>query len=91
MILRKENKQPSSKKVVPLRVTKDNLLKKYIAICCLAKQKVYAFVRIRKYLTKEKTNILCSAFVNSQFNYTTVIRMLYRKIYTKRIKYIQSS
>ena len=90
MILQKKNKQPSSKKVVLLRVAKDNLLKKYIAISCLAKQKVYAFFRIRKYLTKEKTNILCSAFVNSQFNYTTVIRMLYRKIYTKKIKYIQS-
>ena len=81
MIFWKKNKQPSSKKVALLKVSKDNLLKENIlVICCLANQKLYAFVRIKKYLTMEKAKLLCSKF--SQFNYTTMVRMLCRKIYS---------
>ena len=34
--------------------------------------------RIRKYLSLEKTKLLCSTFINSQFNYAPMMWMILR-------------
>ena len=71
-----------SKKVVLLGITINNLLtfKKHIDnLCRTANYKLHALRRIRKYLSLEKAKLLCNAFMNSQFNYASLVWMFYRK------------
>ena len=58
-------------------------------ICRTANYKLHALRRIRKYLTLEKTKLLYNAFINSQFNYASVIWMFCRKKDYLKIEKIQ--
>ena len=51
--------------------------------------RLHVLSRIRKYLTLEKTKLLYNAFVNSQFNYASVIWMFCRKKDYLKIEKIQ--
>ena len=69
-----------SKKVVLLGITIDNLLtfiEHIDNLCLMANYKLHALRRIRKYL--EKANLLCNAFINSQFNYPPLVWMFAEK------------
>ena len=44
-----------------------------------ANYKLHVLRKIRKYLTLEKAKVLCNAFINSQYNYASVIWMFCRK------------
>ena len=93
MILGKTPRQPiilninqikvdKSQKVVLLGLTIDNRLtfKDHVdMLCSTANYKLHALRRIRKYLTLEKTKLLYNAFINSQFNYASVICMFCRE------------
>ena len=71
-----------SKKAVLLGIKIDNLLtfSNYINnLCRTANYKHHALRRIRKYLSSEKAKLFCNAFINSQFNYTSLVWMFYRK------------
>ena len=46
-------------------------------LCHRASFKLHALRRKRKYLTTDKAKLLCNAFLNSQFNYTSIIRMFF--------------
>ena len=48
-------------------------------LCSTANYKLHALRRVKKYLTLEKAKLLYNAFINSQFNYTSVIWMFCRK------------
>ena len=48
-------------------------------LCSTANYKLHALRRIRKYLTPVKARLLYNAFINSQFNYASVIWMFCRK------------
>ena len=75
-------KVDKSQKVVLLGLTIDNRLtfKDHVdMLCSTANYKLHALRRIRKYLTAEKTKLLYNAFINSQFNYASVIWMFCRK------------
>ena len=50
-----------------------------ILIIYVVRQKLHALRRIRKYLSLEKTKLLCNAFINSQFNYAPLVWMFCRK------------
>ena len=94
MILGKTPRQPiilninqikvdKSQKVVLLGLTIDNRLtfKDHVdMLCSTANYKLHALRRIRKYLTLEKTKLLYNAFINSQFNYASVICIFCGKI-----------
>ena len=94
MILGKTPRQPiilninqikvdESQKVVLLGLTIDNRLtfKDHVdMLCSTANYKLHALRRIRKYLTLEKTKLLYNAFINSQFNYASVICIFCGKI-----------
>ena len=54
-----------------------------------ANYKLHALRRIRKYLTLQKAKLLYNAFINSQFNYVSVIWMFCRKKDYLKIKKIQ--
>ena len=57
-----------SRKVVLLGITVDNLLmfnEDIHNLCRTANYKLHALRRIRKYLSLEKTKLLCKAFINS--------------------------
>ena len=41
-----------------------------------ANYKLHALRRIRKYLTFEKSKLLCNAFLNNQFNYASNLDVL---------------
>ena len=41
-------------------------------LCKAASYKLHTLRRIRKYLNVDKARLLCSAFINSQFNYECV-------------------
>ena len=58
-------------------------------LCSTANYKLHALRRIRKYLTLEKTKLLYNAFINSQFNYASVIWMFCRKKDYLKIEKIQ--
>ena len=93
MILGKKPRQPitlnknqinvkESQKVVLLGLTTDNRLtfKDHVdMLCSTAIYKLHALRRIRRYLTLEKTKLLYNAFINSRFNYASVIWMFCRK------------
>ena len=71
-----------SKKVVLLSITIDNLLtfNNHINnLCRTANYKQHALRRIRKYLSLDKAELLCNAFINSQFNYAPLVWMFCRK------------
>ena len=103
MILGKTPRQPiilninqikvdKSQKVVLLGLTIDNRLtfKDHVdMLCSTANYKLHALRRIRKYLNVEKTNLLYNAFINSQFNYASLIRMFFRKKDYLKIEKIQ--
>ena len=48
-------------------------------LCSTANYKLRALRKISEYLTLKKAKLLYNAFINSQFNYATVIWMLCRK------------
>ena len=58
-------------------------------LCSIANYKLHALRRIRKYLTLEKTKLLYNAFINSQFNYASMIWMFCRKKDYLKIEKIQ--
>ena len=65
-----------SSNVVLLGLTIDNRLtfKDHINILTRrASFKLHALRRIRKYLTTDKAKLLYNAFINSQFNYASII------------------
>ena len=65
-----------SSNVVLLGLTIDNRLtfKDHINILTRrASFKLHALRRIRKYLTTDKAKLLYNAFINSQFNYVSII------------------
>ena len=103
MILGKTSRQPitlninqikvkESQKVLLLGLTIDNQLtfKDHVdTLCSTANYKLHALNRIRKYLTPEKARLLYNAFINSQFNYSSVIWMFCRKKDNLKIEKIQ--
>ena len=75
-------KVEESQKVVLLGLTIDNRLtfKDHVGtLRSTANYKLHALRRIRKYLTMEKAKLLYNAFINSQFNYASVIWIFCRK------------
>ena len=88
-----------SSSVTLLGLTIDNRLtfKDHINILCRrANPKLQALRRIRKYLTTVKAKLLCNAFINSQFNYASIISMFchkqdYLKIQYKALKIVYNS
>ena len=48
-------------------------------LCSTGNYKLHALRRIKKYLTLEKAKLIYNAFINSQFNYASVIWMFCRK------------
>ena len=60
-------------------------------LCRKAQYKLHVLRRIRKFLTIENTKILSNVFIDSQFNYTPLLRMLCRKtLYSKIGKIIKN-
>ena len=71
-----------SSSVTLLGLTIDNRLtfKDHISILCRrANLKLHALRRMRKYLTTVKAKLLYNAFINSQFNYASIIWMFCHK------------
>ena len=65
-----------SKKVVLLGITIHNLFtfNEHIDnLCRTANYKLHVLQRIRKYLSSEKAKLLCTAFINSQFNHGPLV------------------
>ena len=103
MILSKTPRQPiilninqikveESQRVVLLGLAIGNRLtfKNHVdMLCSIANYKLHALRRIRKYLTLEKTKLLYNAFINSQFNYASMIWMFCRKKDYLKIEKIQ--
>ena len=103
MILSKTPRQPiilninqikveESQRVVFLGLAVGNRLtfKNHVdMLCSIANYKLHALTRIRKYLTLEKTKLLYNAFINSQFNYASLIWMFCRKKDYLKIEKIQ--
>ena len=58
-------------------------------LCSTANYKLHALRRIRKHLTLEKVKLLYNTFINSQFNYASVIWMFCRKKDYLKIEKIQ--
>ena len=93
MILRKSTRQSiilsinnmkirESSNVVLLGLTIDNRLtfKDHIHILCRrASFKLHALRKIRKHLTIDKTKLLYNAFINSRFNYASLVWMFSHK------------
>jgi len=73
--------------VILLGITIDNRLtfENHISkLCRTASYKLHALRRIRSYISEKKAKELCSAFINSQFNYSSLIWMFCRKtVYSK--------
>ena len=74
--------------------------KKHIEnLCRTAQYKLHVLRQIRKYLTLDKTKLLCNHFINSQFNYAPLIWMFChkttysktQKIHHKTLKVIYQS
>ena len=79
-LIRNSTEIEESKKVVLLGIIIDNLLTFNEHINNrTANYKLHALRRIRKYLSLEKAKLLCSAFINSQFNYVPLVWMFCRK------------
>ena len=91
-----------SEEVELLGITIDKALnfKKHIEnLCRIAQYKLQALIRIRKYLTLDDTKLLGNVFIESQFNYASLIWMFchnttflkMRKIHHKTLKVIYQS
>ena len=103
MILGKTSRQPvtlninqikvkESQKVLLLGLTIDNQLtfNDHVGLLrSIANYKLHALRRIRKYLTLVKAKLLCNTFINSKFNYVSVIWMFFRKKDYLKIEKIQ--
>ena len=79
---------PFKNEVILLVITTDHELKfnKHIELLCKrAAFKLQAFRRIRKYLGIEKARILANAFIESQFNYASLIWMFASKMAINKI------
>ena len=77
--------------VILLGITIDNKLvfKNHIEnLCRTAQYKFHALTRIRKYLTLDKAILLGNTFINSQFNFASLIWMFYRKTLYHKIEKI---
>ena len=86
------NKIEKSQEVFLLGITIDDKLsfKRHVEnICRKAKYKLHALQSIRKYLSTDKAEALCNAFINSQFYYAPLIWMLAGKLLISRVKKIQ--
>ena len=73
-----KNKIESSNEVTLLgvKIEKQLKFKSHIEeLCRKAAYRLHALLRIRKYLTVEKAKLLVNASINSQFTYTSLIRM----------------
>ena len=70
-----------SSSVTLLGLTIDNQLtfKDHINICHRANLKLHALRSIRKYLSTVKAKLLYNAFINSQFNYASIIWLFCHK------------
>ena len=101
MILSKKSYQPQKLSVntftidesdevelLGLTIDKELNFSKHIdKLCRNAQYKLHALRRIRKYLSLEKAKMLGNAFIDSQFNYASLIWMLCRKrLYLKMQK-----
>ena len=74
-----------------LGITIDNKLtfKHHVEnLCRKAQYKLHTLRRIRKFLTTQKAKILGNAFIGSQFNYTPLLWMFFRKAYYSKIEKI---
>ena len=80
-----------SSSVTLLGLTIDNRLtfKDHVNIRCRASFKLHALRRIGKYLTTDKVKLLYNAFINSQFNYASIIWMFCHKQDYLKIEKIQ--
>ena len=81
-----------SQKVVLLGLTINNQLtfKDHInMLCSTTNYKLQALRRIKKYLTLKKAMLLQNAYINSQFNYASMIWMFCRKKDYLKIEKIQ--
>ena len=82
------NLKESSSEVVLLGVTIDCELKfrKHVdELCKRATFKLHALRRIRKFITVEKARLIANAFIDSQFNYVSVIWMFAGKTAISKI------
>ena len=101
MILSKKSYQPQKLSVntftinesdevelLGLTIDKELNFSKHIdKLCRNAQYKLHALRRIRKYLSLEKAKMLGNAFIDSQFNYASLLWMLCRKgLYLKMQK-----
>ena len=57
-------------------------------LCRTAQYKLHVLRRIRKYLTLKKAILLGNTFISSQFNYASLIWMLFRKTLYHKIEKI---
>ena len=81
-----------SNEVILLAITIDNkiVFKKHIEnLCRTVQYKLHALTRIIKYLTLDKAVLLGNTFINSQFNYTPLMWMFYRKTLYHKIEKIR--
>ena len=81
-----------SSRLVLLGLTIDNRLtfKNHTNILCRrASFKLHALRRIKKYLITDKAKLLYNAFINSQFNYASIIWMFCHKHNYLKIEKIQ--
>ena len=78
----------STKSVELLGIHIDNKLnfnEHVMTLCKKCNQKLHAFARISKYLTKDKLRILMNTFVKSQFNYCPLIWMFHNRTLNNKI------
>ena len=63
-----------------IKIDENLTFKKYISeLCRRALYKLHTLRRIRKYSTVEKAELLANVFINSQFNYVSLIWMFVTK------------
>ena len=82
-------KKRESSSVTLRDLTIDNRLtfKDHISILCRrANLKLHALRRMRKYLTTVEAKLLYNAFINSQFNYASIIWMFCHKQYYLKLR-----
>ena len=69
-----------------IKIDKNLSIKRYISgLCRRALYKLHTLRRIRKYLTIEKAKLLANSFINSQFNYASLMWMFANKYSIERI------
>ena len=89
--------EPDEAELLGITIDKALNFKKHIEnLCPIAQYKLQALIRIRKYLTLDDTKLLGNVFIESQFNYASLIWMFchnttflkMRKIHHKTLKVI---